>query len=330
MKKEHYNELDLIKGFTIVAILFFHSFQLKHGNIMANYFITRYISIISIEFLMPVFFIVSGFLANTGKEYILKFYYINKFKRLVVPYLFINIIDYFPRTLFPNLVNSKFLGLKGIVFYGTKITWFLYTLIIIFLILPFLEKIWKKDKYLSFGIFLILINLSGIFHEIEILKLNMVTYQLIYFYLGYIIRNFYVNKIYNGKLTSNKGFYIISFVFLGFLYNYSMINLFTRIFFSILAFLFILNIVKRIKKGKEMYKILEFIGINSLTFYLLDGFAAVIWRTFIGKFILIDNVGTLVLILFITKILSIYIIIKYVITKNSIFSFLLGARKEVL
>lgn len=326
--KERYKELDLIKGFTIIIILFYHSFQLRNGNIAAQYFITRYISIISIEFLMPVFFMISGFLANTGKEYTLKFYYINKLKRLVIPYIFINFIDYFPRTLFPNLVNSEFIGIKGVIFYGTKITWFLYALIIIFLILPFLEKIWKKDKYLLFGLFLILFNLLGITKNINFLSLNIVTYQLIYFYIGYISRKIYKKKIYNGKLTTNIGFAMISFTFLGFLYNFSMINLFTRIFFAILAFLFVLNIIKKIKNGTKIYKILEFVGVNSLTFYLLDGFVAVVYRTIIGKFILIDNVGILVFILFTAKILTIYFITKYIITKNSIFSFLLGARKE--
>lgn len=328
--KERYNELDIMKGFIITVILLFHSFQLKNGNVMWQYFVTRYISIISIEFLMPVFFMISGFLANTGKEDILKSYYINKFKRLVIPYIFINFIDYFPRTLFPNLVNSGFVGIKGIIFYGTKITWFLYTLIIIFLILPFLEKIWKKDKYLLFGLFLILFNLLGITKNINFLSLNIVTYQLIYFYIGYISRKIYKEKIYNGKLTTNMGFAVIGFIFLGFLYNFSKINLFTRIFFAILSFLFILNIIKKIKNGTKIYKILEFIGVNSLTFYLLDGFIAVFYRTIIGKVILIDNVGVLVLVLFMAKILTIYFITKYIITKNSIFSFLLGARKEIL
>lgn len=328
--KERYNELDLMKGFTITIILFFHSFQLKNGNVMWQYFVTRYISIISIEFLMPVFFMISGFLANTGKEYILKSYYMNKFKRLVIPYLFINFIDYFPRTLFPNLVNSKFIGIKGVIFYGTKITWFLYVLIIIFLMLPFLEKIWRRDKYLLFGITLVLFNLSEMAKNTKFLSLDILTYQLIYFYIGYISRKVYKEKIYNSKLTANIGFFIISFIFLGFLYSFSMVNLFTRIFFAILCFLFILNTVKRIKKETKVYKILKFIGVNSLTFYLLDGFVAVVWRTLIGKFVLIDNVGILVLVLFSVKILSIYIVIKYIVTKNSKLSFLLGARKEIL
>ena len=52
--KERYKELDLMKGIGIILVYFGHSFNLKPGNIMANYFITDLYNIYS--FHMPLFF----------------------------------------------------------------------------------------------------------------------------------------------------------------------------------------------------------------------------------------------------------------------------------
>ena len=152
--QERYKELDLIKGIGIILVYLGHSFNLKEldWNIIYIYLYSTVYS-----FHMPLFFFISGFLSNTNKNINLEKFYKGKIKRLLVPYLFINLIDFIPRTLFPQLVNSKFGGIKEVVFYGTKISWFVYTLFIIFMFFPFLDKyILKKDKYYLFGLVLVL------------------------------------------------------------------------------------------------------------------------------------------------------------------------------
>ena len=327
--KEIYKELDLMKGIAIILVFLYHSLQLGRSNFINLNDLTKIIFINAQYFMMPLFFIISGFLSNSGKKYSLEKYYIGKLKRLLVPYLFINFIDFIPRTLFPNLVNSKFGGIKEVLFYGTKITWFVYTLFIIFLVFPFIEKfIIKKDKYYLFGIFVLFINYLGFTEKIELFAINTVVYYFIYFYLGYIIRPFYKKNIYNGIFTSNKFFIILSVIFLGLFYKFLLVNFFTKILFVLMSILFYLNITKRIKENSEIYNLLKFFGVNSLTFYLFDGFAAVICRTIILKIIPIEKTFLCIGMLFISKTLLMFIAIKLLIVKSLILSFLLGASVE--
>lgn len=324
--KERYNELDLMKGIAIILVFLYHSLQLGKTSLIGVNFITKVIFINAYYFLMPLFFVISGFLSNNGRNYTFKKYYIGKIKRLLIPYLFINIIDYIPRTLFPNLVNSPFGGIREILFYGTRISWFVYTLLIIFMIFPLIEKfILKRDKYYLFGLLLFVVNYVGITNEIKLFSLDTVTYYSLYFYIGYVIKPFYKKYIYNGKITSNKRFIILSIVFLSLFYKCMLINFFTKVIFVLMSILFYLNIMKRIDKNGFIYKELEFFGVNSLTFYLLDGFAAVVFRTVLLK-IIPEHTFLCVSLLFLLKTISIYIVIKYIILKSKILCFLFGAK----
>lgn len=324
--KERYKELDLMKGIGIILVYLGHNFNL-YGIKPNNIFILLINTIYS--FHMPLFFFISGLLSNTNNEINLEKFYIGKLKRLLVPYLFINLVDFFPRRLFPQLVNSKFGGIKEVLLYGTKISWFVYTLFIIFMIFPFLDKyILKKDKYYLFGLLLIILNYLKIFENIEIFSINSITNYLVYFYLGYIIKPFYKGKIKNGIGSQNLNFLIISIIFLSFSYKYYYLNYFNRILFAILGILFVLNICLRIKEETIIYRFFNFLGINSLTFYLIEGFITVVYRVILLKIIPIEKSYLLVSTFFILRVLTVYIIVKFIVVKSSILSFLLGASVE--
>ena len=322
--KERYNELDLMKGIGIILVYLGHNFNLKG---LENNEIFLYIYRIIYSFHMPLFFLISGFLMNNGKEIHLKKYYVHKIRRILIPYFFINLIDFFPRTLFPNLVNSEF-DIMRVFFYGSKITWFIYTLFIIFMIFPFLEKyILKKDRYHLFGIILILVNYFKVFSKMEIFSINVVVGYLVYFYIGYIIRPIYKNKIVSGAWNKNIVFLIFGVIFLIFSHKSFYLSYFNSIIFALMGILLTLNISLRIKKGNSIYDILKFIGINSLTFYLIEGFITVFYRVVLIKIIPIEQGEIFVSIFFILRILTAFITVK-IITKSSILSFLLGAEKE--
>ena len=324
--KDRYKELDLMKGIGILLVYLGHSFNLyglKWNNLFLFLYRTTY------SFHMPLFFFISGLLSNTNKEINLEKFYKGKIKRLLVPYLFINFIDFFPRTLFPQFVNSEFGGVKKVLFYGTKISWFVYTLFIIFMFFPILDKyILKKDKYYLFGLFLIILNYLRVFENIEIFSINSVVNYLVYFYTGYIIKPFYKKKIKNGIGSQNSFFFIISIVFLSFSYKYFYLNYFNYFIFAILGTLFVLNICIRVKENSKISNFFNFLGINSLTFYLIEGFITVVYRVFLLRIIPIEKSYLLVNTFFILRILTVYIIVKFIIVKSSILSFLLGASVE--
>ena len=324
--KERYKELDLMKGIGIILVYLGHNFNL-HGLEWNNLFL--YLHRTTYSFHMPLFFLISGLISNTNSEIILKNFYKGKIKRLLVPYLFINLVDFFPRTLFPKLVNSEFGGAKEILFYGTKISWFVYTLFIIFMIFPVLDKyILKKDKYYLFGVILITVNYLKIFENIEIFSLNKVAIYLLYFYIGYIIKPFYKEKIKNGIGSKNLIFLIIGVIFLSLSYKYYYLNYFNSVVFAMLGIWFVLNIALRIKENSVIYKFFNFLGINSLTFYLIEGFITVVYRVVLLRVIPIECSYLLVSIFFILRVLTAYIIVKFIIAKSSILSFLLGASVE--
>ena len=324
--KKRYDELDLMKGIGIILVYLGHSFNFPNFKWTK---IFLFLGSTTYSFHMPLFFFISGLLSNTNKKIILEKFYKGKIKRLLIPYLFINFIDFIPRTLFPKLVNSEFGGIKEVLFYGTKISWFVYTLFIIFIIFPILEKyIFKKDRYYLFGLFLIILNYLKIFKNIEIFSLNKVVIYLLYFYLGYIIKPFYKEKIKNGIGSQNLIFFIIGIVFLSLSYKYYYINYFSSILFAILGILFVLNLSLRIKVDTNIYKFLTFLGINSLTFYLIEGFITVVYRVILLRIIPIEKSYLLVSVFFILRVLTAYIIVKLIIVKSSILSFLLGASVE--
>ena len=158
-KKQHYLELDYLKGIGIVLVILGHSFSFTGFDLInkEKYFIYYYIFNFIYSFHMPLFFIVAGFLSN--QEYKIKSFYISKIKRLLIPYIFINIVDYIPRHLFSSFVNNSSNSLVRVIFYSGVATWFVYTLFVMFLLFPMLDKyIFKKDKYYIFLYFLLIIN----------------------------------------------------------------------------------------------------------------------------------------------------------------------------
>ena len=197
------------------------------------------------------------------------------------------------------------------------------------MIFPFLDKyILKKDKYYLFGVVLIIVNYLKIFENIEIFSLNKVVSYLMFFYIGYIIKPFYKEKIKRGNGSKNLIFFIISIVFLSFSYKYFYLNYFNTIIFAILGTLFVLNISLRLKENNVIYGFFRFLGINSLTFYLIEGFIMVVYRVILLRIIPIEHSYLLVTVFFTLKVLSAYIIVKFIIVKSSILSFLLGASVE--
>ena len=157
--------------------------------------------------------------------------------------------------------------------------------------------------------------------------MNLVVYYLIYFYLGYILKGNIVNKKCN-NFVENKSFYIFVFIFIFFSYKYYNLNLLTKILFAIIGSLISLNFILRIKKYRKITDLLKFIGINSLAFYLLEGFISVVYRVLLIKIIPLEFNNILVISFFLLKIITAYLLIKYIVIRSSILSLLLGVRKE--
>lgn len=321
--KHKYLELDYLKGIGIVLVILGHSFAFTGFDLVnkEKYFIYYYIFNFIYSFHMPLFFIVAGFLSN--KEYEIKSFYISKIKRLLIPYIFINIIDYIPRYLFSNFVNNSSNSLIRVVFYSGVATWFVYTLFMIFLIFPVLDKfIFRRDKYHLFLYFLLGINVLDLeIFNVNIFTLNRILFYLTYFYFGYILKNYY-EKFQKNKYFNNNFIFVNLIIFSTcFLYKYSENNI-TKVIYPFVGFILFLKFSLYLKNYRRV-EFLEFCGKNSLIFYLLEPFFAAVYRVGLLKFIDLKYHYIIVILFFTLKFISVCIS-TIIINKIKILSFLFG------
>lgn len=321
--KEHYIELDYLRGIGIILVILGHSFSFTGFDLVdkEKYFIYYYIFNFIYSFHMPLFFIVAGFLSS--KEYEIKSFYISKIKRLLIPYIFINIVDYIPRHLFSSFVNNSSNSLVRVVFYSGVATWFVYTLFMIFLIFPILDKfIFRKDKYHLFLYFLLGINMLNLeIFNVNIFTLNRIVFYLTYFYFGYILKNYYEKFQENKYFNNNLIFIILTIFSTCFLYKYSENNI-TKVIYPFVGFILFLKFSLYLKNYRRV-EFLEFCGRNSLIFYLLEPFFAAVYRVGLVKFIDLKYHYIIVILFFILKFTS-ACISTIIINKIKILSFLFG------
>ena len=190
-EKNYYIEFDILKGFGILLVFLGHSFMLKGLNLIESNLWNYYIYKLIYSFHMPLFFFISGF--TVKRDYNLKQFYFSKIKRLLIPYIFINIVDFILRKSFQNLVNTSSLSFREVFLFGGKTTWFIYTLFILLLIFPVIDKyIYKKNKAIYFFLILILINIVNFkVLNIRLFSIDKILYYYIYFTLGYLFKNNY-------------------------------------------------------------------------------------------------------------------------------------------
>lgn len=121
--------IDALKGFAIFCVTF--------GHLGCNFLLERYIY----SFHMFLFFFISGYLYNSGKDTI-KQYILKKVKTLLVPFMCWNILSIFVGACIfgqkANAVNELFL-LRGEITWNAPI-WFLWVLFLTQILYAILEK----------------------------------------------------------------------------------------------------------------------------------------------------------------------------------------------
>lgn len=193
--------LDSLKGVLIMFVILGHVIQ----NCIPSYemnFAFRFIY----SFHMPLFFFVSGYLANRSKYDSSIFF--KKFTQLLLPFLTWAFISPFLYTGVFNLSQSF-----DILIYPDKGLWFLYNLFfycVIFNVAEFLKE--KLSVPLLLGIvFFIIILFSGMYVFHTKFNFTQLCYHIVFFTLGYFF------KTINSKMINNK---II--LFIGIIYAFTV------------------------------------------------------------------------------------------------------------
>lgn len=183
--------VDYTKLFACILVVVGHLLQgLNQAGVVWNNTLYAYINELIYNFHMPLFMCLSGYLygkytkINSKEDY--KHFICKKLVNLGIPYITFYSLTVFISMIFSSSVNNH-KGISDILNMFIKPIspyWFIYVLLAIFIIVPVIEKIFKK-KYililLSFLIFHIVNILLGGFNIYIISKLAE---YLVYFYIG--------------------------------------------------------------------------------------------------------------------------------------------------
>ncbi|MBQ8225892.1 MAG: acyltransferase family protein [Bacteroidaceae bacterium] len=183
-EKTYYQEIDIVKGIAILLVILGHSFCSHPLNLAEK---LPLLGEVVRSFQMPLFFVASGFLFSTrgGVSTLLR----KKAARLIVPYIAFGLLSICFRHLFSSITNGGEVtwGVSLIKMLNGEYYWFLYTLLLIMIIVQLVRKWW------------ILLCICGLclclsftdFRSLNFMTLGKVAYFLPFFVLGIHIKSNY-------------------------------------------------------------------------------------------------------------------------------------------
>lgn len=160
MGKKYYDEINIARGIAVLLVLLGHAFPdilSQSGNVFH-----KVTESILYSFHMGCFFFLSGFVGSrkiTSGNINVKNEFINKFKRLMIPYLFYSFITMGLKQIFQAFANNSFeISEFWKILLGKNPNgglWYLWTLFVIAMIFALLSKIKIKCVvYIALGIIL--------------------------------------------------------------------------------------------------------------------------------------------------------------------------------
>ena len=326
--KKHFEEIDILKGIAIVMVLLGHAVirfpvnlhDVAWTNAIYNWVETTH---------MPLFFLVSGFcFSYRGKysEYIMK-----KIKRILIPFLFFNLIDSVPRQLLSFLVNrpkSIKESIASIVLYGGEY-WFLYSLFVIFLFFPLFSEIIKKYQFAQVIAIVICVSLKFMTFLPGIFLIRRTTFHLLFFVSGYILKQYFNIEKASSFIESKKdisigGIFLLFSVWVLLIPCY--LNHHTPLIGIPLSCIgitwsYLMTVI--FIKGR-VRKLFVGFGKYSLQLYLLNGFTLVFARTLVIK-VMHCNVPFIILMFnMLATLFGSYLLIKYMLSRFKSTRFICG------
>lgn len=210
-RKNELNSCTVIKNILMILIVFYHTclmFSTDKWSFDIEVNVVKPIHYIK-YFLMPLltrtFFIISGYIyaflkieKNQYQSY--PKFILNKFLRLVVPYLFIGLCIILPLRCYCNLWTFKDGLFNILIGKSCDQLWFILSLFFIFVIVYPFDKIINKKPILSVLISAILVGLVTLLDKYDIsFGLIKAIKDIPFFILGFLFRTKGTNFIKNKK-----------------------------------------------------------------------------------------------------------------------------------
>lgn len=264
-RKEYLMEIVFLQTIGPLLVIFGHSINGLPYHIVFNS-IKSFIYV----FHMPLFFFIAG----------LTFYYTNKDKkikyvefikkkliRLLIPYLFWNLLFIVPKYLLSFYLSDKvILSVSAIIrmfliprsnIWGHM--WFLVALFIVYCFAPLFLRVYEKNKYIFYGLIVLFGLLSFFPLNTDILTLADLSKDFVFFLIGMLIFE-------NRKKIANIPYNIVLIILFCISFVIWIIYL-NRIATAILCiFILLLLLVIGIKVSKKINN--NIISNNSMTIYL--------------------------------------------------------------
>lgn len=272
MKRKKMKNIKLInlRAMAILLVVFGHSIILycpdwgvyqTDNKVLFLQVIKNFINIIQ----MPIFFSISGYLfyQSINKKRTLKQFTLNKFKRLIIPMIFIGIFYMIPiRCLikYPPYNNLNIHQILMLFIEGKELghLWYLIILFIIFIIAYlFMKNIKNNNIFKDLIIFLLLIILQVVQQKVYInTYINLVMSNFLYFYTG-ILLNKYEKKLYINKLID----------ILLLMTSFVLVPIFNNQYYNLFCSIISIGLCYKLMPNKTN-NIIEIVSKNSFGIYL--------------------------------------------------------------
>lgn len=328
MEKQRVKEIDFLRGGAAFLVVLGHAIIVYPVNLQ-NVFWCKLLYDSIYSFHMALFFGISGYCYSPKEDY--KSYIKNKFMRLGLPYMFFAFIGIIPRVLFPNLVNRNETIVKQVIsnILDGGEYWFLYTLMIVFIIFPFIEKIMFINKKNLCFVLLAIFSIGQMsMIAPKIFCTNYVIYYLLFFALGNICKRYQFIKWFKNKLLKINSVLKITLCIASFAYaigcgaimenNMLCLVVYIKALMGIVACVILTILLPNVFEKFERY------SKYSLGLYLLNGYCLVISRFIICNVIGADNPAIIILFNMIVDFYLSYIFLHYIISKIPIIRNLVG------
>lgn len=200
LNKDRYIYIDYIRIFAILMVIILHcvcDYYNNFSNVRKDlWFILGFVNEIC-RTGVPLFFMISGFLLLNKEIKDIKTFYKQRFAKIGIPFLFYNAFYYMT---VPNADKSISGFLKEFINCGSGYhLWFIYSILFIYLMIPFIKMITDKCNLKMLIFFLLLV----IFQTTIKPFMNVVFFDKAYIYLtedgivgymGYLILGYILGK----------------------------------------------------------------------------------------------------------------------------------------
>lgn len=152
-KKSRRPWLDICKGFAIILVVAGHVVTSYHNSrLLEDAFWFNYVGELIYLFHMPLFFVVSGYLASLSSNKKLRVQIANKLWAYGVPYLAFSVLALALKFAAAGVVNNKatWEDLYLIPLFPMNALWFLYALLIISVVQLCVDRIVKRKAHKAF------------------------------------------------------------------------------------------------------------------------------------------------------------------------------------